>query len=239
MNAPAQPQIGAISKCFVDVVAYVVLFKKTCSQKQQEFADIQNQIRQLLSNSATISRDRKIDPRDYDDARFAVCAWIDETMMNMPWVHRGQWQRSLLQTELYATTNAGEEFFERVNRLGQNQNSIREVYYMCLCLGFMGRYCHPGDEIMLGQLKMSNINSLLGPRGTLDHYTREAMFDCAYDSLDKERRPFEPIKKLSTLFSGHLFMFLIPAILLIALFLIFNFVLDGVKDNLLIHLVGD
>lgn len=240
MNASAkpQPQPGSIGKCFMEVVAYVVSFKKTCAQKQTPFLETQRQIKQLFANSAVLSRDAQIDPRDYDDARFALVAWVDETMMNAPWVHRGEWQRSLLQTELYATTNAGEEFFERLNRLAPSQNNIREVYYMCLCLGFMGRYCHPGDEIMLGQLRLSNIAALLGARGTLDQYTREAMFDCAYDSLDKENRGSLPIKRLSSLFSSHLLILIIPAVLLIALFFIFNFVLDGVKDNLLIHLLG-
>ena len=239
MNAVTQAPIGRISKCFTDVVAYTVLFKKTCAQKQPGFAEVQNQVKVLLAESAKISRELGIDPRDYDDARFALCAWIDETMMNMPWVHRGEWQRSLLQTELYGTTNAGEEFFDRLNRLNSEQNTIREIYYMCLCLGFMGRYCRPGDEIMLGQLKLSNISALLGTRGTMDFYAREPMFDCAYEDLGKERRSVFPIKQLSNFFSGYIFVIGIPLVILIVIFIVYNFVLDGVKDNLLNYLIGE
>ena len=205
MSTVLKPQIGIISNCFTEVLAYASLFKKTCAQKQQSHAEVHGQINKLLAESAKMSTQFAIDPRDYDDARFAVCAWLDEMFMNAPWTHRNEWQRSLLQTELYGTTNAGEEFFERLNRLGRNQNHIREVYFICLCLGFMGRYCHPGDEILLGQLRLSNINELLGSRATLDAYSREAMFNCAYESLSSERSRFLPIPKLASLFSSRLF----------------------------------
>lgn len=238
MSTVLKEQVGAICRCFIELFTYAALFEKTCAQKQRGHAEVHAQISQLLAASAKLSTDSGIDPRDYDDARFAVCAWLDEMLMNLPWTHRNEWQRSLLQTELYATTNAGEEFFERLNRLGKNQNHIREIYFMCLCLGFMGRYCHPGDEILLGQLKLSNINELLGSRASMDYYSRDVMFNCAYESLGSERSRFLPIPRLSSIFSNKLFVILIPIVILVGLFIVYTFVLDGVKENLINYLVG-
>ena len=73
-----------------------------------------------------------VDPRDYDDARFAVCAWVDEVILHMLWIHRDLWQRNLLQNKYYGTVNAGSEFYDRLNILGHGNVIVREVYFLCL-----------------------------------------------------------------------------------------------------------
>lgn len=229
-----------ISRCFTELLAYTVLLRKTAAQKQPGFGEVQGKIKQLLADSTRTSTEMGIDPRDYDEARFAVCAWMDETIMNMPWVHRGEWQRTLLQSELYGTNNAGDEFFEHLNRLGPNQNRIREVYYICLCLGFMGRYCHPGDEILLQQLRMSNASSLLGSRSSVDVYGQDPLFDFAYEQLDEGRAGFMPMRSLSNLFakSSILMLVVVPSLIVIALYIIYNFTLNENMTTLLNRLIG-
>src|SRR5512134_2118281 len=129
---------GAIASCFHELLVYALLLKATCARKQPPVGEVRETLRELLNRSAQRMRALGIDPRDYDEARFAVCAWVDETILNMPWTHREEWLKSLLQSELYNTTKAGEEFFDRLNQLRPDQNHVREVYYLCLCLGFIG-----------------------------------------------------------------------------------------------------
>jgi type IV/VI secretion system ImpK/VasF family protein len=109
--------------------------------------------------------DDTVDLRDYDAARFAVCAWIDEKVLNSSWAYRETWKGDLLQEAFYNTTHAGEEFFTRLDGLKSTQDSVRQVYLLCLLLGFKGRYCRDGDHIILQKIVDSTkkkINALSG-----------------------------------------------------------------------------
>jgi len=86
---------------------------------------------------------------DIDDSKFALAAFIDETVASSPWKQKGVWLSRTLQDELFDTTNAGEEFFDKLKELQSNpseRTSLLEVYYLCLVLGFEGKYKILGKE---------------------------------------------------------------------------------------------
>jgi len=223
----------ALLDCFVDVLAYAALFKKTCALAQPPFEQVNGKIRQLMQDSAQKMVTAGIDPRSYDDARFALCAWIDETVMNSPWQHRAAWQRTLLQSEYYNTINAGAEFFDRLNQLHPDQNDVREIYYLCLGLGFAGRYSMEGDEFLRDQLKKSNLRSLIGQVLEPVSYARGVLFENAYKTPAGEvpaaRGALGMNPRMRWLFIA------LPPLLVLALFLIYFFVLNGVVDNVMLH----
>lgn len=223
----------ALLDCFVDVFAYTVLFKKSCALAQPPFDQVNAKLRGLLQESAQKMVIAGIDPRSYDDARFALCAWIDETVMNSPWQHRAAWQRALLQSEYYNTVNAGAEFFDRLNQLHPDQNDVREIYYLCLGLGFAGRYSMEGDEFLRDQLKKSNLRSLIGQVLEPVSYARGLLFEGAYKTPAGELPAAKGAMSMNPVMR---WMFiLLPPLLVLVLFLIYFFVLNGVVDNLMLH----
>ncbi|MBI5016524.1 MAG: DotU family type IV/VI secretion system protein [Deltaproteobacteria bacterium] len=226
---------GRISACFLELLAYTALLKSTCARRQPPVAEVRDTIRELLNRSAQGMRAAGVDPRDYDEARFAVCAWVDETILNMPWTHREEWLRSMLQSELYGTTRAGEEFFDRLNALRSDQNPVREVYYLCLCLGFIGRFCTGGDEFLLDQLRRSNLRIL--SRGVLE--TSALAGETLFDNSSQVRPtaagpgrsgPFWSLPRILALVA--------PPVVVILLFFVYRFVLNGVVDSFLGRVVG-
>lgn len=223
----------ALLDCFVDVLAFTTLFKKTCALNQPPFEQVNGKIRQLIQDSAQKMVTAGIDPRRYDDARFALCAWIDETVMNSPWQHRASWQRALLQSEYYNTVNAGAEFFDRLNQLHPDENDVREIYYLCLGMGFAGRYAGEGDDFLLDQLKKSNLRSLIGQVLEPVSYARGVLCETAYKIPAGE----VPVQAGRVGMSPRLSLLLmaLPPLLVLALFLIFFFVLNGVVDNFMLH----
>jgi type VI secretion system protein ImpK len=72
----------------------------------------------------------------FREARFAVLSWIDEMFLNSNWPQRNQWQHMMLT--YYGTLNAGEEFFRHLEQRPSPLNDVREIYYLCLSLGFQG-----------------------------------------------------------------------------------------------------
>lgn len=223
----------ALLDCFVDVFAYTALFKKTCALAQPPFDQVNVKIRQLVQDSAQKMVTLGVDPRSYDDARFALCAWIDETVMNSPWQHRAAWQRTLLQSEYYNTVNAGTEFFDRLNLLHPDQNDVREIYYLCLGLGFAGRYSMDGDEFLRDQLKKSNLRSLIGQVLEPVSYARGVLFEGAYKIPAGELST--PTGAMSMNPVMRWLFILLPPLLALGLLLIYFFVLNGVVDNVMLH----
>jgi type VI secretion system protein ImpK len=219
-----------LTDCFIDLVAYVAYFLKTVAAKQPPFDQVKTDVLRLLSQSEGCLKKGLFPKEDYDLARFAVCAWVDEAILSSPWTQKGQWQKEQLQRLYYHTTDAGEEFFERLNALGFQQGEIREVYYFCLALGFMGRYCHKGDEYLLDQLKSSNLKLLLGSSVGLPSLERAELFPEAQprDRMEavkpRGRFSFSPFT-LACLFGPVVFFFL--------LFFIYRFALNGIGENFL------
>jgi len=217
-----------ISEVFMDLIAYVVYILKTVGQKQPTFEEVRSRIMTLLADGARQAAD--FPPEDYDQARFAVCAWIDEAVMNSSWNERNAWQREPLQMKFYQTSNAGELFFERLNSLLPHQNDVREVYYLCLAMGFMGRYCKEEDRFLLDQLKTSNLKVLTGSSVGVPSLKQGELFPDAYPAAASEPTTAGPAATFSLM--NILFIALPPALFGV-LYGIFLFVLKNVSHTLI------
>jgi type IV/VI secretion system ImpK/VasF family protein len=152
---------------FADLFTYVLLFDQT--HLQGEFQPAYEQVRQdiaaLFQQEKGTARRQGILDKDVQEAAFAVVAWADETILkHTTWNHHHQWNTYPLQLEYYQTRNAGEEFFEHLEQLGATQQAIREVYYLCLALGFSGQYfLGLEDELKLTQMRHEQARHLTLP----------------------------------------------------------------------------
>jgi len=214
----------------MELMAYVVYFQRTSQKRQPPFEQVKADVTRLLSQSEALSRKGEISREEFDTARFAVCAWVDEAFLSSPWSHRNLWQREQLQRIMYNTTEAGEEFFDRMNALGFHQREAREVYYLCLALGFMGRHCRAGDDFLLAQLKSSNLQVLLGSSAGIPSIERAELFPEGYPAEVSAAAPAQA-KSGFSLFT--VLCIAAPVVLFGVLFLIYRFSLSGLGDNLL------
>lgn len=87
---------------------------------------------------------------DVDDAVFAMVAFLDQTVLNSTGPARDAWIGRPLQLELYGRQLAGEEFFERLDKLRHEREArieALEVYCCCLAFGFKGKYLLNPDKL--------------------------------------------------------------------------------------------
>ena len=216
-----------LTDCFMELIAYVAYFLKTTSAKQPPHTLVKAEIDRLVSNSQLICEKGNFSPQDYNLARFAVFAWIDEAILSSGWNEKNKWQAEQLQRVYYQTTDAGELFFDRLNTVGLQQRDVREVYYLCLAMGFTGRHCHAGDDFLLDQLRSSNLKLLSGSSAGLPSLERSELFPEAYAAASGAVLPRR---------SGFpLFTFLclgFPVLLYLFFFVIYKFVLSNIGNNL-------
>jgi len=216
--------------CFAELIAYVAYFIRSKDIDSMSFTQVQTDVRRLLSETETTMRSGGIDAEEYNEARFAVCAWVDEALLGSAWSGRGEWQRDSLQRKYFQTADAGQEFFERLNRLGQHQRDAREIYYLCLAMGFKGRYHQEGDAPLLEQLKTSNLKFLLGSSVGLPSLERSELFPEAYPVEGAE---LAPSAKRSFFTPATLTALIAPLVLFGGLFLIYSFILHNIGENFL------
>lgn len=80
----------------------------------------------------------------YKDAQYVMAVLADEIFIVLDWPGRESWKSDLLETRLFGSYNAGDQFFQRLDGLlaqGERaQPELALVYLMALGLGFKGRY---------------------------------------------------------------------------------------------------
>jgi len=219
-----------LSDCFIDVMAYVSYLLKSVETRQPPYEEVKNDIHRLLTESEAFVGRGLVSRDDYDQARFALCAWVDEAILSSPWLHKNRWLNDQLQRFYYQTTDAGEAFFERLASVGLHQREVREVYYLCLALGFTGRYCHPSDEYTLEQIKTSNLKLLLGSSVGLPSLERADLFPEAHPAGAPETCAGKS-RTGSRLMSAVCLA--APVALFGILYLVYHFTLSGISENFL------
>jgi len=217
----------ALVDCFVELIAYVTYFLNDTPNRPASLEKVKTDISHLIAKSQDSFHKSHLPQEDYDLSRFAVFAWIDEAILSSNWDEKSKWQGEQLQRTYYQTTDGGELFFDKLNQLTPQQGQVREVYYLCLALGFTGRYCNPGDEFLLEQLKNSNLK-LIGGTTDLRSFDQKTLFPDAY--LQEGATP-EKYNNSSRFPIGVVVGATVPVLLYGVLFFIYRFVLDNVGEN--------
>lgn len=86
------------------------------------------------------------------DAQYALCAFLDESVLNTPTSNARQHiELHPLQYKYFGVHLAGEGFFDKLDTLRRDVRAnldVLEVYHLCLALGFQGKYrLDRGDEL--------------------------------------------------------------------------------------------
>jgi len=215
--------------CFIRLIAYTALFVRSDPASQPDYETVKRDIRRLIEQSETCVRDGMANRTDYDMARFAVFAWIDEAIMNSQWEGKQKWQRELLQRQYYQTADAGEAFFDRLNQIGLHQQDIREVYYICLAMGFTGQYGNEGDAVLLEGLKSENLKILTGSSVGVPTLKQQTLFPEAYAAAQQASQP--TLKKMKRFSPTVILCLAAPVLLYVVLFLIYRFVLNNIGET--------
>ena len=120
------------------------------------------------------------------DALFPIIAYIDECILTSEWQTRSLWQKNSLQRHFFNTTNSGYEFYERLHQLNRqgDDRSVREIYLLCLSLGYKGRYFSPQDRPKIEEIRVFNL-SLLLPNDANKVFEKSTLFTDAYHEHDQ------------------------------------------------------
>ena len=113
-----------------------------------------------------------VDAQEVKIARYAICATLDDVVLNTPWGGQSVWAQQSMVGTFHKETVGGDRFFDLLSRLekepGKNIDLL-EFLYMCLSLGFEGRLrVEPNGLDKHLQIRAGLARIIRGQRGTVE-----------------------------------------------------------------------
>ncbi len=139
------------AKSLLDLLydGFLMLFLLKSGQEPTDAAAFSARVQQFLADYERAAKKLDIPAEDVYATKYAFCAAVDETVLNSRFAIRDAWMLQPLQLTLFGEQLAGENFFARLEDLraqGAPRLQSLEIYYMCLLLGFQGKYMIEGQE---------------------------------------------------------------------------------------------
>ncbi|MAY87802.1 MAG: type VI secretion system protein TssL [Pseudooceanicola sp.] len=106
-------------------------------------------------------------------ARYALCATLDDVVLNTPWGGQSSWGLQSMVGTFHRETVGGDRFYDLLARLEKepgNNIDMLEFLYMCMSLGFEGRLrVEQGGAEKHLQIRAALARIIRAQRGPLEH----------------------------------------------------------------------
>lgn len=109
----------------------------------QPSMELQTTIDRMLTRLEQRGRGLRYAEKQLEATKFALASYIDEMVLMADFPFHDEWEKYPLQLKYFGEHLAGVRFFERLNELlkdVERQGDLVELYYMCLLLGYKGRF---------------------------------------------------------------------------------------------------
>lgn len=115
-------------------------------------------------------REARCSPESVMTARYVLCAALDEAVLNAPWGERSGWAQRTLLVTFHGESYGGSKFFAILDHLREDvprHIELLELLYLCLAMGFAGRYqIEPDGAMRLSSIQDDLYRSIRSQRGT-------------------------------------------------------------------------
>ncbi len=105
--------------------------------------DLRPKIASMLTDFENRAERYRFSSKITQVAKFALAAFVDETVLSSNFNLKEEWEKNPLQLEYFGESLAGNKFFEKlaamIKQVDVTADAV-EIYYVCMLLGFKGRY---------------------------------------------------------------------------------------------------
>jgi type VI secretion system protein ImpK len=151
LSTPVSAQQAAGTKDLQELLedGIYLLFLLRNGNAPNSTVEFNKRVDQFLTRFESDARNFGKSAAAISDAKYAFCALMDEIVLSSGFSIREDWERSPLQLRLFGEHLAGERFFDKLDMLRMDPAAnleVLEVFYVCLLLGFQGKYLLEGTE---------------------------------------------------------------------------------------------
>lgn len=135
------PNVNDLISCAATLIGVYSQLKNTMAHNDESglYSRLINEIKLFEKHS----KELMIKPETVLASRYILCTMLDEAIMNTPWGSTGQWSQHTLLSTFHNETAGGEKFFlilDRMRETPAENIEIIELMYLCLSIGFEGKY---------------------------------------------------------------------------------------------------
>ena len=169
-----------IVDCFTDVILFTRKFVRG-EIDLQSADDVRAELLRRFEQVQQLAQEQGMSEAFFEQAKYPVVALVDELLQCSNWANKAEWQVNPLQRHYFNTTSAGAEFYDRLSELNKfgPDRDIREVYALCMGLGFRGKFFRGEDRKAYEEIKAFNL-SLLLPDEAQRNIDSATLFPFAY-----------------------------------------------------------
>jgi len=123
------------------LLALVAQLRATASHADP--AGLRRQLLERVGEFEAVAAGAGVSAHHISAARYLLCTFIDEVAEATPWGADGVWAEASLLQEFHDERWGGDKVFKLLDRLSQDAVANRhllELFYVCLALGFEGRF---------------------------------------------------------------------------------------------------
>jgi len=142
VNTIGTPVLAGLPDLCADLLTFIQSMRKAVDPG--EYEPFRAKVEELFRSLETRAKEADIPDALTQQAKYALVAFLDETIMTSNWALKEVWAGSPLQLQYFNEFNAGEEFYGKIDGLRNTDDPGKldtlEVYFLCLSLGFKGKY---------------------------------------------------------------------------------------------------
>jgi len=91
--------------------------------------------------------------QDWELAKYALVAWIDDVLIEAPWQGRLWWKENALEVETFNSRDRATLFYAKSQEAAKmTRRDSLEVFYVCVVLGFRGLYRDSAAAFLADQM---------------------------------------------------------------------------------------
>jgi type VI secretion system protein ImpK len=142
-GAEAPPRIGVnpLAAAAAPLLDLVGRLRNTA--RPPDSGDLRERAIAALRQFEQDARPTGLAPEQLRAAHYALCATLDDVVLNTPWGSQGPWSNASLIATFHREVGSGDRFFQLLERLQKEPAKFREtleLMHLCISLGFQGRY---------------------------------------------------------------------------------------------------
>lgn len=120
--------------------------------------DLRPKIASLLDDFERRAERYRFSSKIIQVSKFALASFVDETVLSNNFNLKEEWEKYPLQLEYFGEQLAGDKFFEKlaamIKQVDVTADAV-EIYYVCMLLGFKGRYAVYEKEKLLSIMQQT------------------------------------------------------------------------------------
>jgi type VI secretion system protein ImpK len=136
-TAPAR---RSLMELCTPVFGYAAVLPQDPDGEHPAYQQFRQQVVAALHSVENDAPNHGIEAEDARQACYALSLFMDTYVANSAWNAKAEWAGEPLGIMLHQDPEGGINFFQRLESFRDDQKDVREIYLVCLALGFRGKY---------------------------------------------------------------------------------------------------